>query len=178
MGLVLGPQGPHQPHTGNTGRGTLAARPKGRATGGGTAPDTRRLSQRWKANPPGTASHHPRGTKPPTGHASQRDSAGPPRSHICAHSTWVADPDSPRRGRGAGGGRAPVYRCPSQRRIASPPGRPSRHLHSAQRRLARAHAVGPVGPHAHTNRAREPRTGPRNPGCPHQGTGGRGRDSA
>ena len=29
--------------------------PKGRATGGGTAPDTRRPSQRWRAVPPGTA---------------------------------------------------------------------------------------------------------------------------
>ena len=34
------------------GRRTLAARPKGRAAGGGTAPDTRHPSQRCKATPP------------------------------------------------------------------------------------------------------------------------------
>ena len=36
----------------HTGRGTLAARSRGRAAGGGTAPDTRRPSQRWQATPP------------------------------------------------------------------------------------------------------------------------------
>ena len=42
--------------------------PRGRAVGGGTAPDTRRPSQRWQATPPpGTAPHHPRGTQPPQG---------------------------------------------------------------------------------------------------------------
>ena len=42
------------------------ARSRGRAAGGGTAPDTRRPSQRWQAAPlPGTAPHHPRGTQPP-----------------------------------------------------------------------------------------------------------------
>ena len=92
---------------------------------------------------------------------------------------WVGDPDSPPRGRAVGGGRAPEFRRPSQRQKAPPPGAPSRHPHSAQRQLARAHAVGSVlGPHAHSNRAREQLTGPQNPGCPPQGTGGRGRDSA
>ena len=43
---------PHQPHPGNTGRGTLATRSRGQAAGGGTAPDTRRPSQRWPAAPP------------------------------------------------------------------------------------------------------------------------------
>ena len=44
--------GPHRPHLGHTGRGTTAARPRGRAAAGGTAPDTRRPSQRWQATPP------------------------------------------------------------------------------------------------------------------------------
>ena len=43
----------------NTGRGTLAARSRGRAVGEGTAPDTRRPPQRWKAPPPGTPFRHP-----------------------------------------------------------------------------------------------------------------------
>ena len=93
-GAGAGSPGPHQPHPGNTGRGTQAARPKGWAARGGTAPDTRRPSQRWKASPAETASRHPHGTQPPAGHASQRDSAGPPRPHTRAHSTWVADPES------------------------------------------------------------------------------------
>ena len=178
-GASAGSPRPHQPRPGNTGRRTQAPCPKGRATGGGTAPDTRCPSQRWKAVPPGTATHQPRGTQPLTGHANQRDSARPPHPHTRAHSTWLADPDSPPSGRAARGGRAPALRRPSQRRKARPPGTPSRHPHSAQRRLARGHSVRPVlGPHAYTNRARKPRTGPRNPGLPPQGTGGRWRDSA
>ena len=46
---------PHRPRPGHAGRGTLAARSGGRAAGEGTAPDTRRPSQRWKAPPPGDA---------------------------------------------------------------------------------------------------------------------------
>ena len=58
-GTGAGPPSPHRPHPGLTGRGTPAARPRGRAVGGGTAPDTRRPSQQWQATPP------PRG-RPPT----------------------------------------------------------------------------------------------------------------
>ena len=93
-----------------------------------------------------------------TGHAGQGAGAGPPRPHTRAHSTWVADPDSPPRGRAAGGGGAPDPRRPSQRRTASPPGTPFRRPHGAQCRPARARAVGPVlGPHRHTNRTRDTR---------------------
>ena len=35
----------------------------------------------------------------PTGHAGQGDSNGPPHQHTRAHSTWVADPNSPPSGR-------------------------------------------------------------------------------
>ena len=58
-GAAAGSTRPHRPHPGHTGRGTLAARSRGRAVGGGTAPDTRRPSQRWKAPPPGTPFRHP-----------------------------------------------------------------------------------------------------------------------
>ena len=149
---------PTAPGNHRSGRGTLAACPKGRAAGEGTAPDTRRPSQQWIATRPGTASNHPRGTQPLAGHASQRDSAGYPRPHTRAHSTCMADLDSPPRGRAAGGGRAPELRRPPQRRKAPPPETPSRHPHSAQRRLTRVHAVGLVlGRHANTNRTRETR---------------------
>ena len=65
--------------------------------------------------------------------------------------------------------------APSQWRGVPPPGTPSRHPDSAQRRLARADAVGPVlGPHAHTNRARETRvTEPQLP-APRDGRPGKG----
>ena len=51
-GAGAGHPRPRQPHPGHTGRATPAARPRGRPAGGGTAPDTRRPSQRWKASPP------------------------------------------------------------------------------------------------------------------------------
>ena len=50
---------PHRPHPGHTGRGAPAARSRGRAAARATAPDTRRLSQWWKAPPPGTPFRRP-----------------------------------------------------------------------------------------------------------------------
>ena len=224
-GTVLGPQNPH-----NRAHSTWVADPNsppsGRAVGGGTAPDSRRPSQLWKAPPPGTPFRHPRsqqrrparahvvgpalgphartdrtrdtrvaepwlparedgrpgegqrltpgaphnGGRPtrrppppprheaPTGHAGQGDSVGPPHPHTRSHSAWVADPNSPPSGRAVGGGTASGLRRPSQWCKAPPPGMPSRHPHSEQRRPARAHAVGPVlGPHARTDRTRDTR---------------------
>ena len=58
-GAGAGSPRPHGPHPGHTGRETLAARSRGRAAEGGTAPDTRRPSQWWKAPPPGTPFCHP-----------------------------------------------------------------------------------------------------------------------
>ena len=167
---------PHRPHPGHTGRGTPATRPKGRTAGGGTAPDTRRPSQRWQATPP------PRDGPPPpprhaapTGHAGQGDSVGPPHPHTRAHSTWVADPNSPPSGRAVGGGGAPDLRRPSQRWKSPPAGKPFRHPHSEQRRPARAHAVGPVlDPGARTDRTRNTQVAvPRLP-APEDGRPGEG----
>ena len=214
---------------GTSGHGTPATRSSGRAAGGGTAPDTRRPSQRWQAPPPGTPFRHPHseqrqparahavgpvlgpharmdrtrdtrvaepwppapedgrpgegqrltpgapcnGGRPPppgdgypppprhaapTGHADQGDSVGPPHPHTRAHSTWVADPNSPPSGRAVRGGTAPDLRRPAQWWKATPPGTPFRHPHSEQRRPARAHAGGPVlGPHTRTDRNRDTR---------------------
>ena len=58
-GAGAGSPRPHRPHPGHTGCGTLAARSRGRAARGGTAPDTGRPSQRWKAPPPGTPFRRP-----------------------------------------------------------------------------------------------------------------------
>ena len=158
VGPVHGRRGQHRPHLGHTGRGTLAARSRGRAPGGATAPDTRHPSQRWQATPPGEGPTRPPRHAARTGHADQGDSVRPPHPHTRAHSNWVADPNSPPSGRAVGGGTAPDLRRPSQWWKAPPPGTPFRHPHSEQRRPARAHAVGPVmGPGARTDRTGHPR---------------------
>ena len=166
---------PHRPHPGHTGRGAPAARSRGRAAGGGTAPDTRRPSQRWQATPPGDGPPPPSRHAAPTGHAGQWDSVGPLNPHTRAHSTWVADPNSPPSGRAVGGGTSPDLRRSSQWWKKPPPGTPFRHPHSEQRRPARAHAVGPVlGPHARTDRTRDTRVAePRLP-TPEDGRPGEG----
>ena len=77
-GAVAGSPHPHRPHPGHTGRGNPAARSRGRAAGGGTAPDTRRPSQQWQATPPpGDAPHPPRGTQPPQGLQAKGTVLGP-----------------------------------------------------------------------------------------------------
>ena len=157
-GAGAGSPRPHRPHPGHTGRGTPAARTRGRKAGGGTAPETRRPSQRWRAIPPGDGPPPPPRHAAPTGHAGQGDSDGLPNPHACARSTRVTDPNNPSSGLAVRRGGAPDLRRPSQRSKATPAGTPFRHSHSEQRRPARAHAVGPVlGPHARTDRARETR---------------------
>ena len=175
-GAGAGSRRPHQPHPGHTGSGTPVARPRGRAAGGGTAPDTRRPSERWQAAPPGDGPPPPPRHAAPTEHAGQGDSVVPPHPHTRAYSTWVADPNSPPSGRAVGGGGAPDLRRPSQWWKAPPPGSPFRHPDSEQRRPARAHAVEPVlGPHARTNRTRNTRVAvPRLP-APEDGRSGEGR---
>ena len=130
-----------------------------------------------RPTPPGTAPHHPRGTQPQQGMQAKGTVLGPhthtPAPTACGWRTPTAQPVGGQSGEGQrltsdtprNGGRHP------------PRGRPSAMPHSEQRRPAGAHAVGPVlGPHARTDRTRDPCF--RNPGCPLQRTGGRGRDSA
>ena len=159
-GAGAGSTRPHRPHPGHTGRGTLAARSGRRAAGGGTAPGTKRPSQRWKAAPPGDALPPPpqratparKGARCGAGAGSTR----PHRPHPghTGRGTLAARSG----GRAAGGGAAPDTRRPSQRWKVPPPGTPFRHPHSEQRRPARAHAVGPVlGPHARIDRTRDTR---------------------
>ena len=174
-GAGAGSPRPHRPHPGHIGRGTPATRPRGRKAGGGTAPETRRPSQRWQATSPGDGPPPPPRHPAPTGHAGQGDSFGPPHPHTRAHSTWVADPNSPPSGQAVGGGVAPDLTRPSQRWKATPPGTPFRHPHSEQRRPARAHAVKLVlGPRACTDRTRNTRVAvPRLP-APEDGRSGGG----
>ena len=157
-GAGAGSPRPHRPHPGHTDRGTPAARSRGRAAGGGTAPDTGRPSQQWQVTPPGDGPPPAPRHAAPTGHAGQGDSVGPPHPRTRAHSTGMADPDSPPSGRAVGGGTAPDLRRPSQWWKAPPPGTPFRHPHSEPRRPARAHAVGLVlGRHARTDQTQNTR---------------------
>ena len=157
-GAGAGSPRPHRPHPGHTGRGTRAARPRGLAAGRGTAPDTRRPSQRWQVTSSGDGPPPAPRHAAPTGHAGQGDSVGPRHPHTRAHSTWMADSNSQSSGPAVGGGGAPYLRRPTQRWKVLPPGMPFRHPHSEQRRPAKAHAVGPVlGPHARTDRTRDTR---------------------
>ena len=175
-GAGAGSPRPHRQHPGHTGRGTPAARSRKRAAGGGTAPDTRRPSQLSQANPPGDGPPPRPRHAAPTGHAGQGDSVGPPHPHTRAHSTWLADPNSPASRQAVGGGTAPDLRCPSQWWKAPFPGTPFRHPHSEQCRPARAQAVATVlSPHARTDRTRDTRVA--EPWLPAQRAGSRGRDS-
>ena len=127
--------------------------------------------------PPGDSPPPPPPHAATTGHAGQGDSVGPPHRHTRAHSTWVADPNSPPSGRAVGGGGAPDLRRPSQWWKA-----PLRGHHSA---IPAASNAGPQGRAlwrrcwVSTPAPTAPGThGSRNPGCLPQRTGGRGRDSA
>ena len=159
-GAGAGSTHPHRPHPGHTGRGTLAARSGGRAVGGGTAPDTRRPSQRRKAPPPGTPLRHPHSEqrRPARAHA-----VGPvlgPHARIDrTRDTRVAEPwlPAPEDGRPGEGQRLTPGALHNGGRHP-PPGTPFRHPLSEQRRPARAHAGGPVlGSHARIDRTRDTR---------------------
>ena len=95
---------PHRPHPEHTGRGTRAARPRGRAVGEGTAPDTRRSSQQWQATPP-----PPRG-RPPTTPAARSPHRACRPSQVGGNRDRTAPPQSTpdgarHRGRTRGGAR-------------------------------------------------------------------------
>ena len=139
-GAGAGSTRPHRPHPGHTGRGTLAARSRGRAVGGGTAPDTRRPSQRWKAPPPGTPFRHLHSEqrRPARAHA-----VGPvlgPHARIDrTRDTRVTEPwlPAPEDGRPGEGQRL----TPDAPRNAGkpPPGMPIHHPHTEQRTSAPTH---------------------------------------
>ena len=168
---------PHRPHPGHTGRGAPAARSRGRAAGGGTAPDVRRPSQRWQANPPGDGPRPPPPHAAPTGHAGQGDSVGPSHPHTRARSMWVADPNSPPTGRAVGEGQRLTSDAPHNGGRHPPRGRPSANPTESNAGPQGRTLWGrcwvptptPTAPGTH---------GSRNPGCPLQRKGGRGRDSA
>ena len=153
-GAAAGSPRAHRPHPEHTGRGTPAVPPRGRAAGGGTAPDTRRPSQLCRATPLGDGPLPTPRHEAPTGHAGQGDRDGPPHPHARARSTWGADHNSPPSGRAAGGGGAPDLRRASQRWQAPPPGtapRQPRGTQPPQGRAGQEDSVGPPHPHARTH---------------------------
>ena len=177
VGSVLGPHARI-----NRTRDTLVAEPRLPAPENGRAGGGQRLTPGAPHN--GCRPPPPRGRPPttpataaPTGHAGQGDSVGPPHPHGRAHSTWVADPNSPPNGRAVGGGTAPDLRRPSQWWKAAPQGTPFTHCHSEERQPAVRTLWGcrwvptpaPTAPGTH---------GTRDAGCPLQRTGHGGRDSA
>ena len=127
----------------------------------------------------------PPGDGPPTTPAARsphrackpRGQCWTPHPHTLAHSTWVADPNSPPSGRAVGegqrltsdapqnGGRHPPRGCPSATPTASNAG-PQGHTLWGRCWVP---TPAPTAPGTH---------GSRNPGCPLQRTGGRARDSA
>ena len=174
-GAGAGSPRPQRPRPGPTGRGTLAARSRGQAAGGGTAPDTRRPSQRWQAGPAGTAPHHPRGTQPPQGMQAKGTVLGPHTHTPAPTARGWRTPTARPKGRAVGGGTAPDLRRPSQWWKAPSPGTPFCQPHSEQRRPARAHAVGPeLGPHARTDHSRDTRVAEPWPPAPEDGRPGEG----
>ena len=152
-GAGAGSARPHGLHRGHTGRRTLAARSRGQAAGGGTAPDSRRPSQWWQASPPEDAPPPSPRHAAPTGHAGQGNSVGPPHAHTRARSTWVAGPNSPPSGQAVRGGTAPDLRRPSQWWKATPPGTRATPACKGARFGAGAGSPRPHPPHpGHTGR--------------------------
>ena len=177
-GASAGSRRPHRPHPGRTGRGTLAARSRGQAAGGGTAPDTRRPSQQWQTPPPGDALPPPpqRATPAPKG-AHCGAGAGFPRPHRPhpGH-TGSGNLAACSRGQAAGGRTAPDTRRPSQRWQATPPrGRPPYQPRGTQPPQGMQAKGTVLGPHTHIPRPQHMAGGPQQPA---QWAGSRRRDSA
>ena len=175
VGPVLGPHA----RTDRT-RDTRVAEPRLPAPEDGRPGEGQRLTPDAPRNggrpsPPGTAPYHPQGTQPPQGMQAKGTVLGP---HIHTPTPtargWRTPTARPVGGQSEEGQRL-TSDAPDNGGRHPPPGTPSRHFHSEQRRPARAHAVGPVlGPHASTDRIRDTRvTEPRLP-APEDGRPGEG----
>ena len=108
--------------------------------------------------PPGMAPHDPRGKQPPQGMQAKGTVLGT-QTHTRAPTAggWRTPKARPV-GRQLGEGQRLTSDAPHNGGRHPSRGHPFRQPHSEQRRPARAHAVGPVlGPHARTNRTRDPR---------------------
>ena len=162
---------------GTPGRGTLAAHSRGRAAGGGAAPETRRPSQRWQAPPRRTPFRHP--------HSEQRRPArahtvgpvlGPHARTDRTRDTRVAEPWPPASKDGRPGeGQRLTPGAPRNGGRPPPRGQPpttpaARSPHRACRPEGQCWAPTPTHP-----RPQHVGGGPQQPA---KWTGSRGRDSA
>ena len=158
---------------GTHGQRVQAARPKGRASGRGTAPDARRPPKRWKTQPPGRPSTtlrcnaaplrgmHAKGTVPgphagtpaPTARGRQTQTARPEDKQQEDDDRLTSD--APHNG---------AWRPPGECRPATPTAR-NASLHERTQWVPHHRCPGHTG------------NGPRMP-FPPRGTGSRGRDSA
>ena len=131
--------------------------PRGRAVGGGGAPDHRRPSQRRKATPPrGRPSTTPQRATPARKGARCGAGAGSPRlQRPHPGHTGRGTPAARSRGQAAGGGTGPDTRRPSQRWQATPPGNgpppPPRHA-APTGHAGQGDSVGPPHPHTRAHR--------------------------
>ena len=151
-GAGAGSPRPHRPHPGDTGRGTLAARSRGRAAGGGTAPDLRRPSQWWKAPPPGTPFRHPHSAqrRPARAHADGQV-LGPHGRTNRTRDTRVAEPRPPApEGGRLGEGQRLTPDAPHNAGRPTPPGTAPRHPHGTQPPQGMQAKGTVLGPHTHT----------------------------
>ena len=151
-GACAGSPRPHRPHLGHTGRGTLAARSRGRAAGGGRAPDTRRTSQWWKAPPPGTPFRHPHSEqrRPARGHA-VGPALGPHARTDRTRDTRVAEPrlPAPEDGR-PGEGQRLTPDAPRNGGRPPPPGTAPHQPRGTQPPQGMQAKGTVLGPHTHT----------------------------
>ena len=177
-GAGAGSPRPHRPHPGHTGRGTLAARSRGRAAGEGQRLTPDAPHNGGRPTPPGTAPHHPRGTQPPRGMQAKGTVLGP-HTHTPAPKErgWRTPTARPAGGQSGEGQRLTSDASHNGGRHPPPRGRPSAtpttSNASPQGRTlwGRCWVPTPARTAGGTH-------GSRNPGCPLQRTGVRGRDSA
>ena len=152
-GAGAGCPGPHRPHPEHTGRGTPAARPRGRAVGGGTAPDTRRPSQQWPATPPWG--------RPATTPAARSPHRACRPSQVGGNRDWTAPPKAHQMGQGTGPGHAEGHR-PRGTALPAPSAETTRGAHATPPRGGGADAAG-ARAHTHAKGTRglpEKATGP------------------
>ena len=130
-----------------------------------------------RPSPPGTPPHHPRGTQPPQG-MQAKGTVLRPHTHTPAPTArWWRTPTARPVGEQSGEGQRLTSDTPHNGGSHPPRGRPSATATASNAGLQGRTLWGrcwvptpaPTAPGAH---------GSRNPGCPLQRTGGRGRDSA
>ena len=142
----------HRHHTHRTHPTSPSSPPNGRAVGGGTAPDLRRPSQRWKAPPPGTPFRHPHSEQRPPARAHPVGPVlGPHARTDRIRDTRVAEPwlPAPEDGR-PGEGQRLTPGAPHNGGRPTPPGTAPHHPRGTQPPQGMQAKGTVLGPHTHT----------------------------